>query len=182
MKKTFVQLNPHVWENKDSLPSKAFIVKWIVYVIESLNTLKNAMGYDRMELDMSLSPENFGRVFHSHEPKERKSFFDPDARHGGHCAGGGGASAKPSQQTLEQCTHEFHQLMQGTSGPLNMIGLKWQRTTDQYNVYHSIKTHAELKRMNKTVPEFLKEKGIIRIDGEGTERTFTVLPLPADDE
>jgi hypothetical protein len=179
--KTFVNLNTRVWEDKDSLPSKPVIVKWIVYVIDSLTKLKNAMGYQKMELDTCLSPENFGKVFYPPKHQERRSFFDPEPKHRGHCAGGGGASAETSKQPLDKCISKFHQLMQGATGALPTIGINGPRSQAQYELFCAIKDHPDFEKLQLTITKFLEENGVISIFDQKGTKYFRVLPLSKDE-
>jgi hypothetical protein len=171
----------------NQFPNEDDLRRALLHIVAALEHYKNATRYAGLTLNDALSKKHFHEVFVDAEPVFKKQFtfirakedlFKSECRFA-RAAGGG-----PTERNIENILCSFHQSMQGVpESGLPLIGNKSVRTAEQYKLYHEIAEHSAVKESGITTAKFLELNRVICInEGERGTKTFTVLPLPANDE
>ncbi len=186
------------------VPSPENIIRWTLHFFSVVQDIlseynqKNRTSHKINDVLESCKSKLFTNVFREFKPESKmcpqrhsgpkdmfSGIFDgacavsesSQTRGGGAVAGGGRSAQSGSSATdIDSIIRQWTKSMGNVSNrPLAQIATH-PSSEDSIQFYKAIQEHSTFKESGKkTVAKFLAERGVIRIDGEKTSATFTVI-------
>jgi hypothetical protein len=186
------------------VPSPENITRWILHFFSIVEDIlskynhKNGTSHQINDVLKSCKSELFKNIFMEFKPESKKfhqrhsgpkdmfsgifdgdcAVSDPSQTRGGGAVAGGGRSAQSgsSAKNIDSLIQQWKTSMGNVSErPLAQIATH-PSSEDSIRFYKAIQEHPTFKESGKkTVAKFLAERRVIRIDGEKTSATFTII-------